>query len=53
VPQKVIARIKRQRTLGDSLRKIADDLNDRKVPTVYGGKRWYASTVSSVLARTA
>src|SRR5262249_18838403 len=53
VPQKVIARIKRQRARGDSLRAIADSLNASNEPTVYGGKQWYASTVRSVLARTA
>src|SRR5262249_16583424 len=53
VPKTVITRIKRQRARGDSLRKIATDLNDSKVLTVYGGKQWYASTVRSVLARTA
>jgi len=53
VPKKVIDRIKRQRARGDSLRKIAGDLNERNEPTVYGGKKWYASTISAVLARTA
>jgi hypothetical protein len=48
-----VRRIERHRARGDSLRAIADSLNDSKVPTVYGGKQWYASTVRAVLARTA
>ena len=33
LPQAVVRRIQRQRALGDSLRKIADDLNQSGVPT--------------------
>ncbi|HET7049646.1 MAG TPA: recombinase family protein [Solirubrobacteraceae bacterium] len=38
---------------GDSLRKIADGLNQAGVPTAQGGARWYAATVRGVLARSA
>jgi len=53
MPEKVVRRIQRQRARGDSLRKIADDLNDSGVPTAQGGARWYAATVRHVLLRTA
>src|SRR4029077_2895062 len=36
VPKKVIARIKRERARGDSLRAIAESLNAAGTPTVYG-----------------
>ena len=45
----VIRRIQRQRARGDSLRRIAEDLND----TAQGGARWYAATDRHVLLRTA
>ena len=53
VPQAVVRRIQRQRACGDSLRKIAEDLNISGVPTAQGGARWYAATVRHVLLRTA
>jgi hypothetical protein len=53
LPQAVVRRIQRQRARGDSLRKIADDLNEERVPTAQGGARWYAATVRHVLLRTA
>ena len=34
VPQAVVRRIQLQRTRGDTLRKIADDLNEARVPTL-------------------
>jgi DNA invertase Pin-like site-specific DNA recombinase len=52
MPQAVVRRIQRQRTRGDSLRKIAADLNQSGVPTAQGGARWYAATVRHVLLRT-
>ena len=52
MPQAVVRRIQRQRARGDSLRKIADDLNEAGVPTAQGGARWYAATVRHVLLRT-
>lgn len=41
------------RSGGQSLRAIADRLNADGVDTAQGGKRWYASTVKSVLDRVA
>ena len=52
MPQAVVRRIQRQRARGDSLRKIADDLNEAGVPTAQGGAQWYAATVRHVLLRT-
>jgi DNA invertase Pin-like site-specific DNA recombinase len=52
MPQAVVRGIQRQRARGDSLRKIADDLNGDDVPTAQGGARWYAATVRHVLLRT-
>jgi Recombinase len=44
--------MQRQRARGDSFWAIAADLNQAKVPTAQGGKRWYAATVRHVLLRT-
>ena len=52
IPQAVVRRIQRQRERGDSLRKIADDLNESGVATAQGGVQWYAATVRHVLLRT-
>ena len=52
IPQTVVRRLQRQRARRDSLRKIADDLNEARVPTAQGGARWYAATVRHVLLRT-
>jgi DNA invertase Pin-like site-specific DNA recombinase len=49
LPQNVVRRIQRQRARGDSLRKIAADLNASEVPTAQGGAQWYAATVRHVL----
>src|SRR5262245_33489935 len=51
LPQAVVRRIQRQRARGDSLRKIAADLNASNVATAQGGVRWYAATVRQVLLR--
>jgi DNA invertase Pin-like site-specific DNA recombinase len=53
VPNSVVARIRRERERGASLRKIADGLNRDQVPTAQGGKAWYPATVRGILARTA
>jgi DNA invertase Pin-like site-specific DNA recombinase len=53
VPPSVVRRITRLRARGLSLRVIADELNESKVPTGQGGKQWYAATVRGVLARSA
>lgn len=52
-PEWVVRRIVRERERGWSLAKIAHRLTRDKVATAQGGKRWYASTVSAVLARAA
>ena len=52
LPQAVVRRIQRQRARGDSLRKIAQDLDEAGVATAQGGARWYAATVRHVLLRT-
>jgi DNA invertase Pin-like site-specific DNA recombinase len=52
VPQSVVRHIQRQRARGDSFRKIAEDLNEARVPTAQGGARWYAATVRHGLLRT-
>jgi DNA invertase Pin-like site-specific DNA recombinase len=52
VPATVVRRMQRQRARGDSLRKIAGDLNESGVPTAQGGREWYAATVRHVLRRT-
>lgn len=43
------ARISELRSLGLSLRAIAQELNEAEIPTAHGGKAWHASTVSNVL----
>ena len=45
MPQSVVRRIQRQRARGDSLARIADELNAAGVPTAQGGARWCAATV--------
>jgi DNA invertase Pin-like site-specific DNA recombinase len=45
----VLERVREERAAGGSLRVIADGLNQRGVLPSQGGKRWYASTVASVL----
>jgi DNA invertase Pin-like site-specific DNA recombinase len=43
-------RIRGLRASGDSLAKIAEELNRRGEPTAHGGRKWHASTVRAVLA---
>lgn len=45
----VVARIREARERGQSLRRIAEALNDDGVSTSQSGARWYASTVKAVL----
>jgi DNA invertase Pin-like site-specific DNA recombinase len=52
MPQTLVPRIQRQRGRGDSLREIAEDLNEAGVPTAQGGARWYAATVRHMVLRT-
>jgi DNA invertase Pin-like site-specific DNA recombinase len=49
LPESVRLRIKRMHERGMSMSAIADKLTADGVPTAHGGKRWYASTVRSVL----
>ena len=51
LPASVVRRIQRQRARGQSLRRIAEDLNAAGVPTAQGGAQWYAATVRQVLLR--
>lgn len=44
------AKILKLRSSGVSLRNIAEMLNSEAIPTAHGGKKWYASTVSSVIS---
>jgi DNA invertase Pin-like site-specific DNA recombinase len=46
-------RIVRDRAAGLSYKKIAESLNSEEVPTVLGGKQWYASTVRNAYIRFA
>src|SRR3954470_17475158 len=43
LPKSVVRRIQRQRAKGDTLQKIANDLNGAGTPTAQGGVRWYAA----------
>lgn len=43
--------IQAERAAGRSLGQIANDLNNRQVPTAHGGARWWPSTIRSVLSR--
>jgi DNA invertase Pin-like site-specific DNA recombinase len=49
IPAGVVHTITALRDEGMSLREIAARLNEEGVPTGQGGKRWYASTVRTVL----
>jgi len=49
LPQDIIDRIRQQREQGATLSAIADALNCDRIATAQGGKRWYASTVRSVV----
>lgn len=49
VSDEVVERIMASRRAGATLATVAQDLTAGSVPTAQGGKRWYASTVSSVL----
>jgi hypothetical protein len=49
LPKELRIRIRRLRTLGWSLQRIADHLTDEGVSTAQGGRRWYRSTVKAAL----
>ncbi len=48
-PGDLVDRVRKERAAGRSLRAIADALNEDALLPSQGGKRWYASTVASVL----
>lgn len=47
-----LERIKRERAAGKSLAAIANALNQDRVPTGQGGRRWYPATIRHTLNRT-
>jgi DNA invertase Pin-like site-specific DNA recombinase len=49
-PKAVVARVRRERAKGRTLRQIADGLNADGVPTAQGGRCWYPATVRLLLA---
>lgn len=49
----VVEHIRVERESGRTLHEIADDLNQRRVPTAHGGAQWWPSTVRSILRRSA
>jgi len=52
VPPELVARIRDQHASGKSLGEIARRLNAEGVGTAQGGRQWWPSTISAVLART-
>lgn len=51
VRPEIARRIRHERSTGKNLRRIADGLNDDRIPTAHGGERWWPSTVRAVLQR--
>jgi hypothetical protein len=51
LPADLVDEIRAQREQGRSLREIASDLNERRMPTAHGGRQWWPSTVRAVLRR--
>lgn len=49
----LVDHIRAEREAGRTLRQIAADLNERRVPTAHGGQRWWPSSVRGVLDRAA
>jgi hypothetical protein len=45
----LVHHIRTEREAGRTLREIASDLNDRRVPTAHGGAQWWPSTVRAAL----
>ena len=52
LPQRVVNRIRLEHARGRGLAEIARTLNDERIPTAHGGRRWWASTVRAVLVRS-
>ena|SRR5438128_2265136 len=53
VPEEVVRSIQSEHALGKSLGQIARDLNASGTRTAQGGRRWWPSTVRSILLRRA
>lgn len=51
LPADLVDEIRAQHEQGRSLREIASDLNERRIPTAHGGRQWWPSTVRAVLRR--
>lgn len=51
VPEELGQKILQKRSSGLSYKRIAEELNKEEVPTVLGGKQWYASTVRNAYLR--
>ncbi len=49
----LVERIRADHAAGKSLAQIARDLNGSGTPTAHGGRRWWPSSVRSVIARSA
>jgi Recombinase len=52
VPDELVHHIQLEHAKGKSLRQIARDLNDSRMPTAHGGAQWWPSTVRAVLVRS-
>jgi hypothetical protein len=53
LPRHVVERIRLEYARGRSLAEIARDLTDDGIPTAHGGRRWWPSTIRSILLRAA
>jgi Recombinase len=51
VPDELVHHIRAEHANGESIRRIARDLNASQTPTAHGGARWWPSTVRAVLRR--
>jgi DNA invertase Pin-like site-specific DNA recombinase len=49
LPDEILTWVELNRNAGWTLRAIADDLNNERVPTAQGGSQWWPSTVAGVL----
>ena len=52
VPPELVGRIRADRAAGNSLRRIAEDLNTIATPTAHGGVQCWPSTVGALLLRS-
>jgi DNA invertase Pin-like site-specific DNA recombinase len=49
VPDRVLARVGRERESGQTFQAIAEGLNADRVPTAHGGAKWWPATIQGVL----